>query len=509
MTVSANSTDISIQDARMAQLRWAQTSLAERLEFVRKFRQLLVERSDTLLDSVSYPSRNGPAETLAAELIPLADACRFLEKEAPKLLRPRTARRSARPLWLSGVSLQQRLDPWGIVLIVGASNYPLFLTGVQAMQALAAGNGVWIKPGVGAGKATRQLRETMLIAGLDPALCTTLPECPSWVKRTIDAGVDHVVLTGSVAAGTAVNAMAAETMTPVTMELSGCDAVFVLANANIERVAKALAFGLRFNRSATCIAPRRVFVPKKHQTELEQQLMGWIATIPPSATSWSAHARRVLVDAANHGAEFLGGLSLESALERQRPLVIRNASAAWSVSQESLFEPIISLIPVSSPEEALELDQECPYALGATVFGPNADAKQLAKRIHAGCVVINDMIAPTADPRIAFGGRGQSGFGVTRGAAGLQAMTQLKTIVHQRSRFLPHLDVPSPHDAQLLSGFFAFSHAETWKTRLAGIWSAMRAGLAQHQWKQEHSSNESMESKSCRTTNGSQSSAAA
>ena len=500
---------VPIEATRAAQQAWCRVTLSRRLAMVKKFRHELVARQQAFLDSVHYPHRNDRAETLAAELIPLADACRFVEREAKSILRTRRKSNRSRPIWLRGVSLETQRDPWGVVLIVGASNYPLFLTGVQTIQALVAGNAVMIKPGIGATAATLAIRSSLIEAGLDPALCCVLPEDASWVGRAIDQGVDHVLLTGSFRAGHAIQAMAADKMIPVTMELSGCDAVFLLDDMDTAKVAKALAFGLRFNNSATCIAPRRVFVPRQHQAALERDLLAAIGPRSADSIDWSDDAKRLLQRAVSRGARLLGDISLEAALSSNMPLVIRNASAKWDIAQASLFEPILLLIPIDSANEATAWDADCPYALGATVFGQKDQATELARSIDAGCVVINDMIAPTADPRIAFGGRRQSGFGVTRGAEGLLAMTQIKTIVHQRSRFQPHLESPSPHDEQLLGGFLALSHAATWKTRCAGLWQAIKAGIAQHHWKQQDSSYESMESKSCQTTNGSQSSAAA
>jgi aldehyde dehydrogenase (NAD+) len=110
----------------------------------------------------------------------------------------------------------------------------------------------------------------------------------------------------------------------------------------------------------------------------------------------------------------------------------------------------------------------------------------MAMRIPAGCVVINDMIAPTADPRIPFGGAGESGYGVTRGAAGLEEMTRIKAIVEQRSKWLPHLDPTSPHDADLLAGFAQFTHGETMFGRMAGLRRLITAAMAQRKWAKDN-----------------------
>ncbi len=100
--------------------------------------------------------------------------------------------------------------------------------------------------------------------GLDPALLQLLDESPHAAVDAIAAGVDKVFLTGSAATGRAVLSQLAPHLTPAVMELSGCDAVFVLPGAAMDRAIAALAFGLRLNGSATCMAPRRLFLVGSH-----------------------------------------------------------------------------------------------------------------------------------------------------------------------------------------------------------------------------------------------------
>ncbi len=80
-------------------------------------------------------------------------------------------------------------------------------------------------------------------------------------------------------------------------------------------------------------------------------------------------------------------------------------------------------MPADSMAAAVAALGLCPYAIGASIFGPEAEARALARRVPAGSVCINDLIMPRADPRLPFGGRGQSGFGVTRGAQGLSSLS--------------------------------------------------------------------------------------
>jgi hypothetical protein len=149
-----------------------------------------------------------------------------------------------------------------------------------------------------------------------------------------------------------------------------------------------------------------------------------------------------------------------------------------------VLAPLMSLVPVASIEEALLANAQCPFALGAAVFGEARAARALAGQIDAGCVVINDLIVPTADPRVPLAARRQSGFGVTRGAAGLEEMTLLKAIVHQRGHWLKHLDEPTPWDASLLADFLGVLHAGRWRKRLDHLWSALRTAINQRKWKE-------------------------
>ncbi len=171
------------------------------------------------------------ADTLVSEVLPLAEACRFLEREARWILAPQRLSTHARPFWLRRVTAETRREPLGVVLIIAPANYPLFLPGVQALQALAAGNAVLWKPAAGGMAAAEALRDVLVGCGLDPALLQLLDESPQAAADAIAAGVDKVFLTGSAATGTAVLSQLAAHRTPAVMELSGCDAVFVLPGA--------------------------------------------------------------------------------------------------------------------------------------------------------------------------------------------------------------------------------------------------------------------------------------
>jgi acyl-CoA reductase-like NAD-dependent aldehyde dehydrogenase len=409
--------------ARAGFQTWSQTALSDRLKVIRRARRLIAAEAPNLAVCIG---RDRPlAEGLVSETLPLADAARFLERAAPGLLAPRRLGRSGRPAWLVGVSAEVRREPCGVVLVLGPRNYPLFLPGVQVLQALVAGNAVVAKAAEGCSAVLSALADLLHRAGLPKDVLLLLPDGVAAGRAASRAAFDKIVLTGSAETGVEVLRAAASNITPCTMELSGDDPVFVLPGADLSLAARAIGYGLRLNRGETCIAPKRI--------------LAWACVASSLRTALEGEARFST-----------GG---------------RGLSAAARPDQRSALH-VPDVIPVRNAEEALDVAAQSPFCLGAAVFGPLDTARALAERIPAGCVVINDMIVPTADPRLPFGGRKRSGFGVTRGAEGLLEMTVLKTVSVRRGWLRPHLDPIQADDAALFACLIRCMHGSV-RTRIA------------------------------------------
>jgi acyl-CoA reductase-like NAD-dependent aldehyde dehydrogenase len=451
--------------ARAAQRQWATTTVKQRLAVARRWRHLLAQQAEAVAHTVDHLGQRRLADTLVAEVLPLADACRFLEQEAVRLLAPRRYGARGRPWWLRGVQLEVHREPYGVVLVIGPRNYPLFLPGVQALQALIAGNAVLVKPGVDGAAAALALHSLWGAAGLDPRLFAVLDESPEAARHAYHSGIDKVVLTGSGTTGASVLRDLASEAIPAVCELSGCDAVFVQQNANLDLVAAALRFGLRLNGGETCIAPRRVFVPRNLLVELERRLRRQAADfiyrpLPP-------HLTALISQAMADGARVVVGQSRQGV--STAPVVLSEARPTMSLLHTDIAAPVLALVPVRDDDDALAAAAQCSYALGAAVFGDPRTAQALAQRVHAGVVVVNDVIVPTADPRLPFGGRKRSGFGITRGAEGLLELTAIKAITARAGRWYPHYDPPHPADGELFRSYIESSHGATWPGRLRGV----------------------------------------
>ena len=438
---------------------WATGPVQQRLAVLRGARRLIAARAGEFMAVVQLGDLRLPVETIPLEIVPLLDAIRFLERRAARLLVPQRLGWRGRPAWLWGAAAEIRRLPLGRILILAPFNYPLLLPGVQIMQALAAGNSVLVKPAPGQAPVLQLLADCLAAAGLPAGVLTILDGIEA-ADAALAAGVNKIVLTGSAATGRAVLAKAAARLVPAIVELSGNDAVFVLPGAELELTVKALVFGLRLNGGATCIAPRRVYALPNLLPVLHERLQAAVASLPPVTLSpgMAAQAGRLL----EPGAVKNGQLG---------PTVVLAPPADSGLLNEDIFFPVLSLVAVQNMEEALALDAACPYRLGAAIFGPVKEAAAFARQVTAGMVVINDLIAPTADPRLPFEGAGQSGFGPTRGAEGLLAMTRAQAVTQRRGRLRVHYQ---PVEARHARFYLAFVRVMYGGWRKAGRNSPFR-----------------------------------
>ena len=402
-------------EARTAQSRWALTPISERLRVVRALRHGIAENADKLAGIAASVSERPIAEKLVSEVLPLADACRWLEKRADRVLATRRCGSRGRPFWMQGVTFEVQRQPFGLVLVIGPANYPLFLPAVHALHALVAGNAVLLKPAPGTRHVALAFAQLARENGLEPALLTILPESVSAARSAIADGVDKVIFTGSSENGRDVLATLAETNTPSVMELSGQDAVLVFADADLDLVVRALRFGTSLNDGNTCIAPRRLVVVQSVAEDLLARLS--IARVP-----------------------------------------------------------IMLIERVHDEEAAVHRANDADFALGASIFSRDvARARTLAARIKTGFVLINDLIAPTADPRMPFGGVKASGFGTTRGDEGLLEMTFPHVVAERHGRTHPHFDEPASGDAQLFSAYIRAAHGTRRFTAFRDLFRALIA----------------------------------
>ena len=473
--------------------QWSATRLAMRLRILARARVLLAERAESFADAISEELDRSRADTLVAEVLPLLAAIRYLERDAKTVLTTRRAGARGRPLWLGRVTSKVERVPLGRVLVIAVSNYPLLLPGVQVVQALAAGNVVIWKPGRGGARVARLFARTLAEAGLPDGVLSVTDESVQAAHAAIGTAesvtrVDKIFFTGSAAAGRDVLHRAAERLTPCVVELSGADAAIVLPGASGAFTTRAIAFGVRMNGSATCMAPRRVLLldaqrdPARRMEFLEMLWSELRAIGPVRVTAAQAQRAAELLDEARAtGATVLGG-GLDEA-GRFEPALVLDGKATMRVGQTDVFAPVLTVIDVRGADGVLAAQRACPLALTASIFcgpgkGEKEEARALASRLQVGHVTINDVIVATADPRVPFSGRKESGFGATRGAEGLLEMTVPRVIAVRRGRSSRRYERTGAAHVGLFAGLAALLYGGAVMTRARGLGRVVKSGQA-------------------------------
>lgn len=480
----------AISSCRQQQEAWASLPVRQRLRPVRAFRRLLVREGDRLSRTVVTDMGKRFEEALG-EVLGLAEACRFLECEAGRLLRPRPVPRRHRPLWLWGQHDTVYRQPRGVVGIIGTWNFPILLNGTQILQALAAGNGVAWKPSELAAGSAAMLFGLLEEAGFPKHLVHLLEPTREAGRDLAESDVDHVVFTGSDATGRQLASRLGQRLVSSTLELSGCDAMFVMEDADVPLAAKAAWFGSTLNRGQTCLAVRRAFVHYSIYGAFIDALRPLAAAALPVSLAMASQvqqAEELVALALADGARLLEG-SQPVALTRQsgegRPgnlcpvRVVLDAPPDTAVCTQATFAPLMAVFPFDTVEEALRLNALCPFGLGASVFTRDvAGAARLAARLRVGVVTVNDVVVPTAHPATPLGGRGASGWGVTQGAEGLLEMTMPQVVSLCGSHYRPHYEPVGTtwmSRAEALRGLLEWGHGATICLRLGGLWRLLRA----------------------------------
>ncbi|HBE67514.1 MAG TPA: aldehyde dehydrogenase [Planctomycetaceae bacterium] len=461
----------TLDEANRAQQVWARQLLRKRLTAVGRVASLIAEHYDDLVGAIERPNAS-KSEKLASEVMPLADACRFTARTGRQVLAPKSMSMFNGAWWMGRLAIRQHAEPWGTVLILAPSNYPLLLPGVQVIQAVAAGNSVIVKPAPECEQVMHRLVDLLIDADIPQGVVQVVGTSIELAQGYLQQGVDKVVLTGSVHTGRAVLRQLAETLTPATVELSGCDAVLVLPQAKLDEVVDCLSYGLRLNGGATCIAPRRIFATPSHNRiakALKEKLLANGESAARVPQRILGQVQRCVQEALDAGAKLVSGRIPRDGDSSMRPIVLDEVTPEMEIARSDIFAPVSSVIRVESVEDALKADRKCPYGLGMSIFGPRSYAEHWAEQIDAGCVVINDIIVPTADPRVTFGGRDQSGWGSTRGRTGLLEMTRPKAVCVRKGSWRPHLDKRNADNAEMLACLLRIFHARGLKSRFAAM----------------------------------------
>ncbi|WP_136637727.1 NAD-dependent succinate-semialdehyde dehydrogenase [Pseudooceanicola onchidii] len=434
-----SSDSASVIEAKLAATAAAQSDWA----------RLTIEERCGLLDRMAKALRSGAADYACLITLemgkPIAEAEAEIEKCAwcCEHYRDQAAAYLKGEVIASGASHSEVVfDPLGSVLAVMPWNYPFWQFFRFAAPALAAGNATLLKHASNVPQCALAIADVMAAAGAPEGLTATLMIGSGAVRGVLaDPRVAAVTLTGSTEVGAQVAAQAGGLLKKQVLELGGSDPFIVLEDADID-AAVAVAVKSRFqNTGQSCIAAKRFIVVDAIADRFADAFTAGAAALKVGdpfdrSNTQGSMARANLRDelhdqvtrALTDGATLrTGGAPLDGPGAFYQPTVLDHVTPDNPVFREETFGPVAAIVRVPDADTAVAQANATEFGLGAGLWTADLDrARTLARRIEAGAVFVNGLVA--SDPRLPFGGIKQSGYGRELGAWGIREFTNTKTL---------------------------------------------------------------------------------
>jgi acyl-CoA reductase-like NAD-dependent aldehyde dehydrogenase len=437
---------------RAAQIGWNALGFEGRGRVLRRAQKWVVDNRERIIETIVAETGKAYEDALIAEYNYAAAAFGFWAKNAPKYLADEKTRTSS-PFVL-GRRLVVRYQPLGLIGVIGPWNYPLTNSFGDCIPALAAGNAVILKPSEVTPMTSLLMAEALHECGMPDGVYQVATGRGETAQALIDE-VDMIMFTGSTRTGKRVMERAAETLTPVSLELGGKDPMIVLSDADVERAANAAVYYSMQNGGQTCISVERVYVEgpiydefvakvTEKARELRQGVPGGpgsvdvgAVTSPPQIDIIEDHVS----DARDKGARIVvGGNARREGGKFFEPTVMVDVDHTMKAMTEETFGPTLPIMRVADAEEAIRLSNESPYGLAASVWTRDAArGEAIARRVHAGAVNVNDAMLNYTALELPMGGWKASGLGTRHGAAGIRKYCAQQSILV--TRFAPKRDI--------------------------------------------------------------------
>jgi succinate-semialdehyde dehydrogenase/glutarate-semialdehyde dehydrogenase len=377
-----------------------------------------------------------PLEAARQEALKCAGCCRYYAEHAAEILTPVPIETEA------GQSLV-RWEPMGVVLAVMPWNFPFWQVFRFLAPALMAGNAGLLKHAPNVPQCALTIESLVRRAGFPRGLFQSLLiEVGQIDSVLMDERVRAVTLTGSEGAGSAVASLAGRLIKKSVLELGGSDPFIVMPSADLDQAVEIAVRARCVNNGQSCIAAKRFIVADAVYEDFERRFVAGMEALqvgdPLRAETdlgplVSARMRDRLDEqvraAVAAGARVLtGGERMLGDGFYFEPTVVVGLSRTAPVYREEFFGPVGLLFRVQDLDEAIELANDTPFGLGASVWTQDESEQQrFVAELQVGSVFVNVMVA--SDPRLPFGGTKRSGYGRELSAAGMREFMHTKTVV--------------------------------------------------------------------------------
>ncbi|MBY5163243.1 aldehyde dehydrogenase family protein [Nitriliruptoria bacterium AS10] len=430
--------DAAVGAARAALPGWRDTPVAERSRLLSAFATRIRTDADELADLESHDT--GKPRSQAA--VDVEQCAQYFEFAAGAI---RVLHGDVIPTGPDTLAYTRR-EPHGVAGVIIPWNYPLQITGRTVSAAVATGNTVVLKPAEEAPLTPMRLARTALEVGFPPGVFNAVPGIGEVAGAALAAhpGIDHLSFTGSVAVGRLVGTAAAQTFTPLTLELGGKSPNIVFADADLDDAVPTIVGSILQNAGQTCSAGSRLLVARERHDELVDRVRTAFASTrigpgpddPDLGPLISADQRDrvagMVADAARESRLVTGGTVPEgdglAGGFYWAPTLFADVDPGATVAREEVFGPVLATTAFDDPADAARIANGTDYGLIAAIWTRDVDrAHWLAHQLDVGQVYVNSYGAG-GGVAFPFGGVKHSGHGREKGMESLVGYTRTKTV---------------------------------------------------------------------------------
>uniref|UniRef100_A0A8B9K5S8 Aldehyde dehydrogenase n=1 Tax=Astyanax mexicanus TaxID=7994 RepID=A0A8B9K5S8_ASTMX len=440
-----------VQKARRAFQTGRSKPLDYRIQQLKKLKCFIAEKQKEITDALKKDLNKSENGTKFYELL-------GLEGEINLAISKLSEWASPRPVDKNLLTISDEVyvlpEPLGVVLIIGAWNYPFAVTFQPLVGAIAAGNAAVIKPSEVSAHTAKvmELLPLYLDPEMYPVVTGGVPETQELLKQRFD----YIFYTGNSTVGKLIMEAAAQHLTPVTLELGGKSPCYIDKNCDLAVACRRITWGKYVNCGQTCIAPDYILCEPSIQDKVVEEIRKCIKEFytddPKTFTDYGRiinqrHFKRImaLLDGSKVA---IGGENDESQCYIA-PTVLRDVTPDSKVMQEEIFGPVLPIIPVNGLNEAIQFINEREKPLALYVFSSsNKVINQMIKETSSGGLVANDCLIHFTLSDLPFGGVGNSGMGHYHGKYTFDQLSHLRGCLIKKlnmervnqMRYPPHSD---------------------------------------------------------------------